>query len=441
MPSFSFIFHFSRDTPADNCNIMFTYLLIITIIGFAALSMAWMPAFSQRFRISYSILYVLFGFVLYSLFTGLPHPDPVQNDIETMRITEMVVIVCLMGTGLKIDQPFSLKSWKVPFRLIFLTMILCIIAVTFCCWYFLNFSISAALLMGAVLAPTDPVLASDVQVGPPLEASKDNVRFSLTAEAGMNDGMAFPFTWLAIKVALLTGAATVDISWIGEWVLIYLLYKIAMGAIIGYLTGRLLAFLLFYLPEKGNFIVVKDGFVAISATLLVYGLTELIGGYGFIAVFITAITLRNYEIGHKYHVKLHSFTDQVERILLAIILILFGGSIATGLLDFLTLESALVGIGFIFIIRPATAMISLIGTSLHLQEKLAISFYGIRGIGSFFYLAYALHAASFATGREMWSMLGFTVLLSIIVHGFTATSVMKKLERRFTEPSPIELKN
>src|SRR5688572_25551463 len=222
---------------------MYTYLLIITIIGFAALGMAWMPAFTKRFKVSYSILYVLFGFVLYGIFTGLPHPDPVSNPVETMRITEMVVIVCLMGTGLKIDQPFNIKSWNVPFRLIFLTMILCIATVTFCCWYFLDFSISAALLMGAVLAPTDPVLAADVQVGPPLEKVKDNIRFSLTAEAGMNDGMAFPFTWLAIKVALLTGAAG-SISWIGEWVLIYLLYKIAMGAIIGYLTGRLLAFLL-----------------------------------------------------------------------------------------------------------------------------------------------------------------------------------------------------
>jgi NhaP-type Na+/H+ or K+/H+ antiporter len=295
--------------------------------------------------------------------------------------------------------------------------------------------------MGAVLAPTDPVLASDVQVGPPLEKVKDNIRFSLTAEAGLNDGMAFPFTWLAIKVALVSGATATSLSWIGEWVLIYLLYKISMGAIIGYLTGRLLAFLLFYLPEKENFIVIKDGFVAISATLLVYGLTELIGGYGFIAVFITAITLRNYEIGHKYHVKLHSFTDQVERILLAIILILFGGSIATGLLDFLTVKAALVGIGFVFIIRPLTSMISLIGTPLHIKEKMAISFYGIRGIGSFFYLAYALHATSFATGREMWSMLGFTVLLSIIVHGFTAATVMKKLEQRFTKPSTIEIKS
>ena len=399
-----------------------------------------MPAFTERFKVSYSILYVLFGFVLYSFFKGLPHPYPVSNSVETIRITELVVIVCLMGTGLKIDQPFSFKSWRVPFLLISLTMILCIALVTFCCWYFLDFSISAALLMGAVLAPTDPVLASDVQVGPPLEKVKDNIRFSLTAEAGMNDGMAFPFTWLAIKVALLTGA-TVNILWIGEWMLIYLVYKIGMGIIIGYLIGRLLALLVFDLPEKGHFIVIKDGFVAISTTLLVYGLTELTGAYGFIAVFVTAITLRNYEIGHKYHVKLHAFADQIERILLAIILILFGGAIATGLLDFLTLKSALVGAGFIFIIRPVTGLISLAGTSLHIKEKLAISFYGIRGIGSFFYLAYAIHAASFATGREMWSMLGFTVLLSIIVHGFTAKSVMSKLSDRFAKPSTIEVKS
>lgn len=94
--------------------------------------------------------------------------------------------------------------------------------------------------------------------------------------------------------------------------------------------GRLLAFLLFYLPEKKKFVVTKDGFVAISSTLLVYGLTELIYGYGFIAVFVTAITLRNYELDHKYHRKLHEFTDQIERILLSIVLILFGEAWSAG---------------------------------------------------------------------------------------------------------------
>ena len=411
---------------------MHLYFLIILVIGVAALGMAWMPAITEKYKISYSIIYVLAGALLYTLFGIFPKPNPLQHPLATIRITEMVVIVSLMGTGLKIDQPFSFRDWRIPFRLVVITMILCIAAVSFLCWYFLGFNWASAILMGAVLAPTDPVLASDVQVGPPLERKRDNIRFSLTAEAGLNDGMAFPFTWLAIKMAMVTAIST-STGLLFEWLMIDVVYKILMGAICGYLIGRILAHLVFYLPEKRKFLVTKDGFVAISATLLVYGLTESIAGYGFIAVFVTAVTLRNYEIGHKYHVKLHAFTDQIERILLAIVLILFGGSLATGLLDHLSVELVLIGLVFIFFVRPLCGLLTLIGCDLHVKEKLAISFFGIRGIGSIFYLAFALHTTSFQSAEEMWSLLGFIIILSVLIHGLTATTVMKNLERRFVE--------
>ncbi|HYH15595.1 MAG TPA: cation:proton antiporter, partial [Flavisolibacter sp.] len=182
---------------------MDSYIVSITLIGIAALGMAWMPSITDRTHISYSIIYVLFGIAVYGLLGQLHKPNPIRHNTEALHLTELVVIISLMGTGLKIDQPFSFKSWAVPFRLISITMIFCIGAVTWIAHRFLGLDLASALLLGAVLAPTDPVLASDVQVGPPLEKSKDNVRFSLTAEAGMNDGMAFPFTWLAIIVAMM----------------------------------------------------------------------------------------------------------------------------------------------------------------------------------------------------------------------------------------------
>jgi len=439
--SFKYLYPLTSLTPFRHSGlIMNIYFLILTVIGLAALGMAWMPAITEKIKISYSLIYVLAGALLYSVIRVFPMPNPIDQTQATIRITELVVIVSLMGTGLKIDQPFSFREWKIPFRLVIITMILCIALVTFWSWYFLEFDIASAILMGAVLAPTDPVLASDVQVGPPLENKRENVRFSLTAEAGLNDGMAFPFTWLAIKLALLTTITSTNSTsgTLLEWVIIDLVYKILMGAICGYLMGRLLAYLVFYLPEKRKFLVTKDGFVALSATLFVYGITELISGYGFIAVFVTAVTLRNYEIGHKYHVKLHSFTDQIERILLAIVLILFGGSIASGLLNHLTWELALMGIVFIFVIRPVSGLLTLIGSGLHVKEKLAISFFGIRGIGSFFYLAFALHMAKFKPAEQMWSLLGFIVILSILIHGLTATTVMKSLQRRFEAPANQE---
>jgi sodium/hydrogen antiporter len=416
---------------------MDSYIISITLIGIAALGMAWMPSITERTHISYSIIYVLFGIAVYGLLDQLPKPDPIRHGKEALHLTELVVIISLMGTGLKIDQLFSFKSWAVPFRLVTITMIFCIGAAAWIAHRFLGIDIASALLLGAVLAPTDPVLASDVQVGPPLEKSKDNVRFSLTAEAGMNDGMAFPFTWLAIIVAAIgIGDSTENL---GLWFTRDVLYRLTAGVACGVGIGLLLARLVFYLPEKKNFVVIRDGFVAISATLLVYGLTELVKGYGFIAVFVTAITLRNYELGHHYHRKLHDFTDQIERILLAIVLILFGGSIVGGILKPLTWPMVLFSVVFVLGIRPLGGMLGLISARhLHIKEKLGISFFGIRGMGSFFYLAFAFEQTHFPLARQLWAIVAFIVLLSLVLHGLTAARTMKKLESQFTQPQEIE---
>jgi NhaP-type Na+/H+ or K+/H+ antiporter len=180
--------------------------------------------------------------------------------------------------------------------------------------------------------------------------------------------------------------------------------------------------------------------VGIAATLLVYGITELLHGYGFIAVFITAITLRNFEMNHKYHRKLHSFTDQIEKILVAIALILLGGAVVSGILKPLTLQWALFGLLFLFIIRPATGLLSMIGIPYHKNEKMAISFFGIRGIGSFFYLAFALTEAKFTNGAELWAVVSFIVLASILIHGISATTVIKSLSGKYPHIEEITKK-
>ena len=410
---------------------MDSYILSLAIIGLAALGMAWMPYLSQKIRISYAVIYVAIGILFYSLFGNvLPTPNPIKYADYAQHLTELVVIISIMGTGLKIDQPFSFKTWSIPFRLVTITMLLCIGLMFLLGRYFLGFNIASALLLGAALAPTDPVLASDVQVGPPMEDVKDNVRFSLTAEAGMNDGVAFPFTWLAIALAMMTVNKNFDV---GSWVLYDLIYRIVAGVGIGYAMGRFLAYLVFYLPDKKDFVVIKDGFVGIAATLLVYGVTELLHGYGFIAVFVTAITLRNSELNHQLHKELHNFTDQVERILVAIVLILFGGCLASGILDYLTWPMAWVGIAFIFIIRPLSGLMGLIGIPVHRKEKLAISFFGIRGIGSFFYLSFAINTYFFGYEKELWSLVSFIVLISVIIHGITANNVMNRMKKSFSQ--------
>ncbi|MCF0050822.1 cation:proton antiporter [Dyadobacter sp. LJ53] len=409
---------------------MDSYMITLTIIGIATLGMAWMPSFTKTTGISDSVVYVVLGVIVYGLLDILPNPNPLTFNVQTIHLTELVVVVSLMGTGLKIDKPFSFKAWSVPFRMLTITMVLCIAAVSMIAYYFLHFDLASAILLGAVLAPTDPVLAADVQVGPPMEQVKDEVRFSLTAEAGMNDGMAFPFTWLAI---LLAGSATGEFGEIlGDWFQIDLAYKIVVGIALGILLGRVLAYVIFNFSEKRKSISLNDGFIAVAAALAIFGLVELIGGYGFVAVFVAAVTMRNYEFNHQFHKDLHSFSDQTERILVAIVLLIFGGSLVHGILDHLTWQYALLSLFFLLIIRPVSSLIALIGTKLHFKERMGIGFYGIRGVGSFYYLAFALNKETFLMGKELWSTVSFIVLLSVAIHGLTATHVMTSLEKKFS---------
>lgn len=405
---------------------MDNYLVTLAVVGAAALGMAWIPAMSRRMRVSYAIIYILLGFIIYSFVGALPEPNPTKETAVTLRLTEMVVIISLMGAGLRIDEPFSFKRWAVPFKLVSITMVLSIVVSTVLGFYWLNFTLPAALLLGAALAPTDPVLASDVQVGPPLENKKNAVRFSLTAEGGLNDGMAFPFTWLAIVLV----ASPLDGDTLGKWFSEYLLFKIVIGVLAGLIFGKGLSFLVFKLPKKTRVKMPDDGLVAISATLLVYGLTELVHGYGFIAVFVSAITFRNSELGHEYHVRLHDFTDEIERILVAIFLVLFGGSIANGIFSILEWRFVVFGLISVMLIRPLCAYASIIRTPMSKKEKVTLSFFGIKGVGSLFYLAFALKEAPFENTAELWCVVSFVVLCSIIIHGLSAVDMFGRIERQ-----------
>jgi NhaP-type Na+/H+ or K+/H+ antiporter len=402
------------------------YLVVFTLIGLAGLGMAWMPSLAKKTGISYSVVYMVAGMIVFSLFPQvLPSPLPQEHASLTLHLTEIIVIISLMGTGIKIDRSFSFKKWATPLKLVLIAMVLCIAAATFGGYVFLGFSLASAVLLGAVLAPTDPVLAADVQVGPPNEKQKSETKFGLTAEAGLNDGTAFPFVWLAITLCLMANGEEASLlTWFG----LDLLYKVAAGLIIGYLCGRFIGYLVFTLSEKFSFLRTSDGFLALSLTFLVYGIVELANGYGFIAVFITGLTLRHYEKGHHYHEELHSFTDQAERFFIAVLLLLFGGALVSGVLSPLTWQMACFSLLFLFVVRPIAAYLCLFNANMHLKEKIAISFFGIRGMGSIFYLAFGFQEADFLHQEELWATVAFTILISIVVHGFTATRIMQHLK-------------
>jgi len=418
-----------------------SYEITLLFIGLGVLGAVALPRLVSDKPLSFPIVYVVAGGILFSLPLGTELPDPIEFVEYTERLTQLVVIIALMGAGLKIDRPFALRTWATTWRLLLITMPLTIGMVALLGWGLLGVLPATAVLLGAVVAPTDPVLASDVQATPPTEdvdeeiteeQQEDSIRFALTSEAGLNDGLAFPFTYLSIHIAAAGGTA----SLIGEWVLFDVGYRILVGAVVGYVMGRVLAWVIFGAPATTELATVMAGGEALATTLVTYAVAELVHGYGFIAVFVAALVLRHYEWEDDYYLDLHDFAVITERLLMAAVLVLFGGAIVGGLLAPLTWVDALVGVAIVLLVRPIAGMIGLLGTSMSLPERLVVSSFGIRGIGSFYYLAFALHEASFqeiellVAAEELWAILGFIVLLSIVVHGMTANYVMTVLDRR-----------
>lgn len=406
---------------------MISYSLLLIVLGVAILAVAWLPSLLEDYPLAYPILFVVAGWLLYQLPVALPEPLPQRHPALTTHLTELCVIVALMGTGLKIDRPFRWKGWQLPFRLVGLTMVSTIALMAGAAWTWGGWPLASSLLLAASLSPTDPVLAGDVQVGDPNEGGEDRVRFALTTEAGLNDGLAFPFVYAAIVVATADSSLTNPLL---HWLSYDLLYRVGMGIAIGWLSGRLLSYLIFGLPKHFQIKSSAYGFVALAVTLISYGVTEELKGYGFLAVFVAAVTIRSYERSHEYHTYMHAFSDQIERILIALLLILFGGAIARGLFEPLTFSDALLGIGLIFVIRPLSGWLTLLGSGVNRLERWIIAGFGIRGIGSIFYLSFGLQQASFDEPERMWALTGWVILLSVFIHGILVTPVMKKLDQQ-----------
>ena len=108
---------------------------------------------------------------------------------------------------------------------------------------------------------------------------------------------------------------------------------------------------------------------------------------------------------------------------------MFGGTIVYGILQPLNWMMVLFSVGFLFLIRPIAGLHGMIGCRLRIKEKLVISFFGIRGIGSFYYLAFALYQTQFKGAEELWAIVAFIVILSILIHGFTASRTMHQMEK------------
>jgi len=217
---------------------------------------------------------------------------------------------------------------------------------------------------------------------------------------------------------------------LGRWLAIDLGWRLVAGVAVGLIVGWILRRLFFNTAVPSLRLAEHaEGFVALAATFLAYGTAEAVEGYGFLAVFVCACTIRAGERSHGYHRVLHSWVEQLERLLTVVLLLLLGGAIARGLLTPLQpLDVAIVAC-FLLLIRPLAGWLGLIGGRTGPRERAVIAFFGVRGIGTLFYIAYALGHGTFAHADRLWAIAGLTVACSVVLHGITATPAMMLLDR------------
>ncbi len=408
------------------------YEIGLLVLGLGLLLGLLVPQVMLKRPALLAVSYLALGAGLFH-FTSLSAPDILDGGTGRVvweKLTEAVVVISLVGAGLSIDRR-RFRHWGVTVRLLLVTMPITIGLLALGGWLLAGLSIPAALLLGAILAPTDPVLAGDIQVGKPNSKEEHPVRFALTSEAGLNDGLAFPFVYLAIAAAaahLSTSGSPEGWAWLGEWAWKDLAARVAIGAAAGVVVGWILGKLMYRVPTANPLAATGSGVLALVIFLIAYGATELVGGYGFLAAFFAAFMIRRESLSHGFNQELVTFIHEIEHAAIVLVLVLMGGA---ALVVFPTLlwQDIAIALLLIFVFRPLAGMIGLLGCRDGWRTHAVISFFGVRGVGSVYYLAYAYGHEGFEDAPRLWGIVIFATTISSAFHGLTAIPVMKWLER------------
>ncbi len=403
----------------------------------------------KRLPLTPSMFYLAAGAWLGPWGVGLLHVDALDDTAMLERLTEVAVIISLFTAGLKLRLPWSDRRWRVALLLSAVAMLLTIAGVAAFA-FAAGMALPVALLLGAILAPTDPVLASDVQVSHAHDA--EPVRFSLTGEAGLNDGTAFPFVMLGLG---LMGAH--DLGAFGwRWWTIDLVWAIVAGLGVGFACGACVARLVIYLRRVHKEAVGLDEFLALGLIALSYGIALVAGGYGFLAVFTAGLSLRRIEresagvapskpvrqagLSEEEQATNHAtapaymasavlgFNEQLERLGELAVVVVVGAMLAR-------IESVGPGVGLALVlfvvIRPLSTSLTLLLTRLTRTQRLFIAWFGVRGVGSIYYLAFALsHGVDGPLARQLVDLTMVVVAMSIVLHGVSVTPLMRMYSAR-----------
>ncbi|MES2941525.1 MAG: cation:proton antiporter [Pseudomonadota bacterium] len=424
------------------------------IVGALLIAMTLGGSFIARLPLSSAMLYLLVGMAVGPWGLGLLKLDAIKDTSLLERLTEVAVLISLFTAGMKLALPLRHRSWRIPVQLATVSMLVTVAAITAIGVWALDLPPGAAVLLGAILAPTDPVLASDVQVANPED--RDSLRFGLTGEGGLNDGTAFPLVLLGLGLLGLHDLG--DYSW--RWWTVDVLWAVTGGLGLGYLMGTLVGRAIIYLRMRHQEALGSDEFIALGLIALTYGLSILSMTYGFLAVFAAGLALRRVEAHSAATPKsahasinlmnqaapttpsdrtgepapaqmmraVQRFNSQLESfaevgIVLAVGVLLASVKFRLEVLWFIPV--------LFLLIRPLAVGAGLIGTPVDRTQRRLIGWFGIRGIGSLYYLLYAIsHGIKPALAQHLLSITLAVVLASVIAHGVSVTPLMRRYEEK-----------
>jgi sodium/hydrogen antiporter len=399
-----------------------TYLLDLLVIGLLLLSVTLGSGWITRSPFSFALIYLIVGIILSPYGFNLIQIRPGAQFLE--KLTELVVLISLFSCGLKVNRPFSLYAWGSTIRLIGFLMPFSIFALAAIGYWGLGLSWGEAVLMGAILSPTDPVLASDIQIND-LE-DQDGLRFGLTTEGGLNDALAFPFVYFGLH--WIEDNRWQD--WFVRWVGADLVWAIAAGILTGIGVASAVVWFDRHIQKYKPVNEAMDNFVALSLILITYALTELIHGYGFLAVFVAGVAAQYYYHDTEKRMAQLEFIEQGERLAEMGTMLLLGSLLRIEPMLRFALPTLLVAGLLIFVIRPLGAWISTSGAQYEQARRWLFGWFGIRGVGSLYYLFYALSNGLQGAVGEMIAWIAMsTTVLSIVIHGISATPLMNWYER------------
>ncbi|OCQ88821.1 sodium:proton exchanger [Nostoc sp. MBR 210] len=409
------------------------YIIDLFLIGLVLLVVTLASGWITRLPLSFALIYLLVGIFLGPYGLGLIQlrRDDVFNAELLERLTEFVVIISVFSCGLKIIRPINLRVWGITSRLIGILMPISILSLAAVGKLFLGMNWGEAILLGAILAPTDPVLASEVQLTDTND--RDELRFGLTSEGGLNDALAFPFVYFGIY-------ALKDHNWnnwFKQWIVIDIFWAIAAGIFMGILVPKIIVWFDQHIQKRRSADKLMEDFVGISIILLTYSLTEFVNGYGFLAVFVAGLVVqRSYNNPEKPLAQLE-FIEQLEKLLEVGTILLLGSILLLKPMVDYAWQSLVVIIFLFLLIRPLGAWISTISKHplsshryhLHPGTRWLFGWFGIRGVGSLYYLAYAFGNGLKGEAAEQIAWITYTTIVaSVIVHGISATPLMNWYE-------------